>query len=423
MKSVNDKHQMQTRKLKNWVRFSCICLSVFANSSLAQSTIQNDKMKHVNPFKIDIEQSVLDDLKNRLKQTRWPDADEDAGWTQGTNKAYLQQLVNYWLNTYDWRKQEAMLNSIPQFTVEIDGIKIHFFHIKGQGKNAKPLILTHGWPDSFYRFHKIIPLLTQPAAYGGNSEQSFDLIIPSIPGFGFSERKPQTSAAVADLWKKLMTDVLGYTTFVAAGGDIGGSVTKSLALRHPKHVEAIHLTDVGYPTGKEDFSTMTKEEQEFAAFVQSWWFKEGAYAMTHMTKPQSLAYGLNDSPAGWAAWVLSFGNAGASPEIIESAFGGRDELLTNIMIYWVTQTISSAARMYLLDAQNAYGDPKILTTKSTPPAGISLFPREAQFPKAWAERSVNVYSYKKMSKGGHFAALEEPEIFSDELRTFFYWKK
>ena len=375
-------------------------------------------MKTPTPFKINIEQSVLDDLKNRLKQTRWPDADENAGWNQGTNKAYLQQLVNYWVTTYDWRRQEALLNKFPQFTAEVDGTTIHFIHVKGQGKNPKPLLLTHGWPDSFYRFHKIIPLLTS-----GNSEQSFDLIIPSIPGFGFSERKPQSSAAVADLWAKLMTDVLGYKTFVAAGGDIGSSVTKSLALRHPKEVEAIHLTDVGYPTGQEDFSTMSKEEQEFAGYVQGWWYKEGAYSMVQMTKPQSLAYSLNDSPAGWAAWVLSFGNAGAPPELIESAFGGKDELLTNIMIYWVTQTIGSAARMYLIDAQEQYGDPKILAAKSTPPAGISLFPREAQFPKAWAERSVNVTSYKKLPKGGHFAALEVPDIFAEELRTFFYMKK
>lgn len=421
MKSRNNKQQV--KKLKNLVGSSCICLSIFANSSSAQSTVQPDKTKQVKPFKINVEQAVLDDLKKRLTQTRWPDADESAGWGQGTNKAYLQQLVNYWLTTYDWRKQEALLNGYPQFTVEIDGITIHFFHIKGKGKNAKPLILTHGWPDSFYRFHKIIPLLTDPAAHGGNAEQSFDLIIPSIPGFGFSERKPQNSATVADLWKKLMTDVLGYKTFLAAGGDVGSSVTKSLALRHPKEVEAIHLTDVGYPTGQEDFSTMTKEEQEFAGFVQGWWFKEGAYAMVQMTKPQSLAYAFNDSPTGWAAWVLSFGSAGAPPEVIEKAFGGRDELLTNIMIYWVTQTIGSAARMYLIDAQAQYGDPTILTGKSTPPAGISLFPREAQFPQSWAERSVNVVSYKKVVKGGHFAALEEPALFAEELRTFFYRKK
>jgi pimeloyl-ACP methyl ester carboxylesterase len=423
MKSTTDKPQLKTKKLKHLVVSSGICLSILTNNSQAQSTAPTGKTKQVNPFKITVEQSVLDDLKNRLKQTRWPDADENAGWTQGTNKAYLQQLVNYWINTYDWKKQEALLNSFPQFTVEIDGTTIHFLHIKGKGKNAKPLILTHGWPDSFFRFHKIIPLLTNPAEHGGNPEQSFDLIIPSIPGFGFSERKPQTSAAVADLWKKLMTDVLGYKTFLAAGGDVGSSITKSLALRHPNFVEAIHLTDVGYPTGQEDFSTMTKEEQEFAGYVQGWWFKEGAYSMVQMTKPQSLAYSLNDSPAGWAAWVLSFGSAGAPPELIEKAFGGKDELLTNIMIYWVTQTIGSSARMYLIDAQGQYGDPNILTTKSTPPAGISLFPREAQFPEAWAARSVNVSSYRKVSKGGHFAALEEPEIFAEELRTFFYRKK
>lgn len=421
MKSPNNKRR-KIQKLKGLFAFTGIALSVLTTDSMAQST-PDTKMKQLTPFKINIEQTVLNDLKNRLKQTRWPDADEQAGWGQGTNKAYLQQLVNYWINTYDWKKQEAALNSFPQFTTEIDGITIHFLYIKGKGKNPKPLILTHGWPDSFYRFHKIIPLLTDPAAHGGNADQSFDVIIPSIPGFGFSEHQPQTSDAVASLWKKLMTDVLGYKRFAAAGGDIGSNVTKSLALHYPNEVEAIHLTDVGYPTGREDFSTMTKAEQEFAGFVQGWWFKEGAYSMVQMTKPQSLAYALNDSPTGWAAWVLSFGSAGASPEMIEQAFGGKDELLTNIMIYWVTQTIGSAARMYLLDAQAQYGDPKVVSTKSTPPAGIALFPREAQFPKEWAERSVNVTSYKKMPKGGHFAALEEPELFANELRTFFYQKK
>jgi pimeloyl-ACP methyl ester carboxylesterase len=223
---------------------------------------------------------------------------------------------------------EQQLNQHPQYTTRIDGILIHFQYIRGKGSNPKPLILTHGWPDSYYRFHKIIPLLTE-------GEQSFDLIIPSIPGFGFSDKIAVSSARVADLWKKLMTEVLGYEKFCAAGGDIGMGVVKALISKYPDVIEAVHLTDVGYPTGQEDPATMSEDEKQFAQFVQHWWYSEGAYAMVQSTKPQSLAYGLNDSPVGLAGWIISFINAGAPPELIETAFGGRDEMLTNIMIYWV----------------------------------------------------------------------------------------
>jgi pimeloyl-ACP methyl ester carboxylesterase len=291
-------------------------------------------------------------------------------------------------------------------------VKIHFQYIKGSAKNSKPLILTHGWPDSYYRFHKIIPMLT-------TGEQTFDLVIPSIPGFGFSERKAVTSEAVADLWKKLMTENLGYSKFYAAGGDVGMNVTKALAAKYPDVVAGVHFTDVGYPMGQEDPSTMTEAEKQFAQVVQQWWYSEGAYAMLQATKPQSLAYGLNDSPAGLAAWILSFGSSGANPDMIETSFGGKDELITNIMIYWLTQTISTSARMYKMDAMAQWSGGKPLT-KTNVPAGVSVFPREAQFPKEWAERFVNVVSFTKVKEGGHFAALEVPGLFAGELRKFFF---
>lgn len=369
-------------------------------------------MKNVTPFKVSVPEPVLDDLKHRLKNTRWPGEAEGSGWNFGTNETYLKELVNYWINNYDWRKQEAQLNKYPQYTAEVNGVKIHFQYIKGEGKNPRPLLLTHGWPDSYYRFHKIIPLLTK-------GDQSFDLIIPSIPGFGFSEKTAVTSEAVADLWKTLMTENLGYTKFYAAGGDVGMGVTKALASKYPDVVAGVHFTDIGYPMGQEDANTMTDDEKKFAQFVQQWWYSEGAYAIVQATKPQSIAYGLNDSPAALAAWTLSFGNAGASPEILEKAFGGRDELLTNLMIYWTTQTIATSVKMYKVDAVAQWSGAKPLQ-KSNVPAGISVFPREAQFPKEWAERFVNVVSFKKMKEGGHFAALEVPDIFADELRTFFY---
>ncbi|MCF0048462.1 epoxide hydrolase [Dyadobacter sp. LJ53] len=369
-------------------------------------------MKNTKEFRVIVSQQALDDLKIRLQNTRWPGEAQGSGWNFGTSEAYLQELVNYWLTRYDWPKQEATLNQYPQYIADVDGVNVHFQYIKGKGENPKPLILTHGWPDSYYRFHKIIPLLTQ-------GDESFDLVIPSIPGFGFSDKIALTTEAVADLWKVLMTENLGYKQFYAAGGDVGMGVTKALVSKYPDVLAGAHFTDLGYPMGQEDPQTMSEAEKQFAQFVQQWWYSEGAYAMVHSTKPQSLAFGLNDSPVGLASWILSFGTAGASPDILEDAFGGRDELLTNVMIYWVTQTISTSMRMYKADTQAQWSGAKPLE-KSAVPAGVTIFPREAQFPKEWAERFVNVVSFRRMEKGGHFAALEVPDLFAAELQNFFY---
>lgn len=385
---------------------------ILSSMAAFSQTKKISTMKNMEVFKVSVSQQVLDDLKSRLQNTRWPGEAEGSGWHYGTSEAYLKELVQYWLTSYDWRKHEAELNQYPQYIADVNGVKIHFQYIKGKGKNAKPLILTHGWPDSFYRFHKLIPLLTE-------GEQSFDLVIPSIPGFAYSGKTAVTTEAVADLWKELMTGNLGYSKFYAAGGDMGMGVTKALASKYPDVVAGVHFTDVGYPMGQEDPATMTEAEKQFAQFVQQWWYSEGAYAMVHATKPQSLAYGLNDSPSGLAAWILSFGSAGATPEILEAAFGGRDALLTNIMIYWTTQTIATSVKMYKAEsiAQWSGGQP---LQKSNVPAGVTLFPREAQFPKEWAERFVNVVSFRKVEEGGHFAALEVPDVFAAELRRFFY---
>jgi pimeloyl-ACP methyl ester carboxylesterase len=395
---------------KTFAAFSLLLILKISNSYSQTKKIVS--MKNVTAFHVTVPQKVLDDLKYRLQNTRWPGEAQGSGWNFGTSEAYLQSLVNYWQTAYDWRKQESLLNKYPQYIADVNGVKIHFQYIKGKSKNAKPLILTHGWPDSYYRFHKIIPLLTE-------GEQSFDLVIPSIPGFGFSDKTSLSSEAVADLWKVLMTENLGYEKFYAAGGDVGMGVTKALASKYPTIVAGVHFTDVGYPMGQEDAATMTEAEKQFAQFVQQWWYAEGAYAMVQATKPQSLAYGLNDSPVALAGWILSMVNAGATPDIIEQAFGGRDELLTNIMIYWVTQTAGTSVRMYKAEAMVQWSGAQPLQ-KSTVPAGVAVFPREAQFPKEWAERFVNVVSFRKMKEGGHFAALEVPDIFAEELRSFFY---
>jgi microsomal epoxide hydrolase len=367
----------------------------------------------MKPFKIEVPQEVLNDLSIRLKQTRWTDEPENAGWSYGTNPDYLRELVTYWQNEYDWRKHEAEINKHPQFKADIDGVTIHFVHVKGNGKSSSPLLLTHGWPDSFFRYLKVIPMLSQ----------SFDVVIPSIPGFGFSQQTALNVDRVAELFNKLMTTVLGYGSYFAAGGDMGTEVTKSLAVQFPQNISAIHLTDVGYPNGTEDWSTMTPEEQAFGQQIQQWFFTEGAFNMIQSTKPQSLGYGLNDSPVGLASWMLEKFYAWSDHDgNIESALT-KDELITNIMIYWVSQSINSSIRVYAENARASYMGGLKSAQHVQVPTGISLFPKEAQFPKAWAERMVNVAKFSLMKKGGHFAALEVPELYAGELINFFGQRK
>jgi pimeloyl-ACP methyl ester carboxylesterase len=374
-------------------------------------------MKNTTPFSIEVSQAVLDDLQTRLKNTRWTDEPAGANWNYGINPIYLKELVQYWQNGYDWRKQEAMLNQFPQFQTTIEDVHIHFLYVKGSGTNSKPLLLTHGWPDSFYRFYKVIPLLTKPAS---GSNEAFDLVIPSVPGFGFSGLMAMDNDSVARLWADLMTDILGYEQFFAAGGDIGSPVTKSLANQFPERVTAIHLTDVGYPTGGEDWSKMSPPEQEFGKYIQQWMFTEGAYNLIQSTKPQTLGYGLNDSPVGLAAWIVEkFYSWSDTKGNIENSFT-KDELLTNVMLYWVTQTINTSVRMYYENARSARQDqpPPSMQYVHTP-TGVSIFPAEAPVPIEWAQRMVNVQSFHKMDRGGHFAALEVPELWVKELQDFF----
>jgi pimeloyl-ACP methyl ester carboxylesterase len=377
-------------------------------------------MKKMTPFKIDVPQTVLEDLAARLQQTRWTDEPTNAGWNYGTNPGYLRELVAYWQNKYDWRTHESALNSFPQYITEVDGTQVHFIYVKGKGKNAKPLILTHGWPDSFYRFYKVIPMLTDPANYGGNENESFDLVIPSIPGFGFSDKTPQSSNKTAKLWASLMTDILGYESFFAAGGDMGSTISKSLANQYPELVKAIHLTDVGYPNGREDWSTMSQPEQEFGQYIQQWFYREGAFAMLQSTKPQSLGYGLNDSPVGLASWIIEkFYGWSGQPENLDDHFS-KDELITNVMIYWVTQTINSSIRTYLEEGQAAWQGGLKSDHKVEVPTGVSLFPGEAPFPIEWVNRKVNTQRFNILDSGSHFAALDAPQLFAKELRSFFY---
>jgi len=290
----------------------------------------------VKPFSIHVKQEVLDDLNYRLDHVRWPDQLKDSGWEHGTDINYLQSLVSYWRNHFDWRKEESELNRLSQFHCDVDGIDIHFVHERGKGPNPLPIILTHGWPDSFIRYRKIIPLLTDPARYGGSPEDSFDVIVPSVPGFGFSGRPDRTgvnNCVVGELWAKLMTKKLGYDKFAAGGGDIGSGVTRYLALKHPECLIGIHLTDIGIIRNlltAQNPSDLSEEERLYKKTAQEWIAQEGGYISIQSTKPQTLAYALSDSPVGLAAWIIEKFRAWSDCKGDLKQKFSMDELLTNI---------------------------------------------------------------------------------------------
>jgi pimeloyl-ACP methyl ester carboxylesterase len=367
------------------------------------------------PFTIHVAQTTLDDLALRLARTRLPDAPADAGWSLGTDIGFMQRLLDHWRTRYDFRKHEAQLNQLPQFKADIDGMELHFVHARGKGPNATPLLLLHGWPDSFYRYHKVIERLTDPAKFGGDPARSFDVIVPSLPGFGFSARRAMDVNATADVMLALMRG-LGYERFIAGGGDLGSLIAIALSRRAPEALLGLHVSDVGYPDGSTDFSALGPEELEFANFVQGWWMREGAFNMVQATKPQSLAFALQDSPAGLAAWILSMMASGA--EQLEERFT-LDELITNITLYWVTETVASSMRTYAENARAMYANPSAeKPARSAVKAGVIHMPLDAPLPRAWAERHVNLVHFSEMPRGGHFAAWEAPEEYARELQAF-----
>ncbi len=372
----------------------------------------------IQPFTIAVAADVLADLRRRLAATRWPDEVDDAGWDYGANLAYLKGLVAYWRDGFDWRAQEATLNQYAQYRADIDGVGVHFVHEHGHGPHPLPLIITHGWPSSFAQMLKIVPLLTDPARYGGDPADAFDVVVPSLPGFGFSDRpraRGMNGQRIATLWARLMADTLGYRRFAAAGGDLGSPVTRRLALAHPDLVVGMHLTDVGYPTAdRPDFSAA---ERRYLDAVRDWSAHEGAYMMLQSIKPQTLAYGLTDSPVGLAAWIVEKFRAWSDcAGDVERRFS-KDELLTTIMIYWVTETINSSVRLYY---ENRGIPPLAPEQRINVPAGVAIFPKDLALPpREWAERSLRVERWTEMPRGGHFAAMEEPALLVEDLRAFF----
>lgn len=381
----------------------------------------------IKAFRIDVSAEILTDLRQRLMHTRWSYQLEGTGWDAGTDIAYLKTLTAYWQDTYDWRKQEAALNQFAHFKTELNGVGIHFVHERGKGPRPFPLVLTHGYPDSFYRFAKIIPMLTDPESFGGRAEDSFDVVVPDLPGYGFSGKPAKNGMVfrVNDLWAQLMTGKLGYQKFGAHGGDWGSTVTEQLARNHSDSVVAIHLTDVPFGHIFQKPDDLSPNEEKFFKKNERWIQKEGAYALIQSTKPQSLAQGLNDSPAGLAAWLVEKFRAWSDCDgDIESRFT-KDELLNYIMIYWVTQTIGTSFLPYY-DYANAGAltwikeGVKKMTGSSKVPAAFALFPKDiSQPPREWAQRFFNVQRWTEMPRGGHFAAMEEPKLLAEDLRAWF----
>ena len=377
----------------------------------------------VRPFEIAVDQAVLDDLQARLNLTRWPDEVAGSGWDYGSNLAYMKELVEYWRTGFDWRAQERQLNAFNHSQSRVDGLDIHFIHERGVGPAPMPLVITHGWPSCFFEMTKIIPLLADPGRHGGDPADAFDVVAPSLPGYGFSQASHEPGMQVqkvADLWAKLMTENLGYPRFAAQGGDIGAGVTARLGYGHSDQLYGIHLTSVTRPTPYLGPGSRPLTDAEDALVKQRdrWFMDEGGYNHIQGTKPQTLSYGLNDSPAGLAAWIVEkYRTWSDCHGDIESRYT-KDELLTIVTIYWVTNSIGSSVRMYKENQSSLWTmgpDEKVPA-----PAGMAMFPQEiSRPPREWAERSYNVRRFEEMPRGGHFAALEEPELLAGEIRAFF----
>ena len=374
----------------------------------------------IERFQIHVDESVLEDLRNRLARTRFPDQIEGTGWEYGMPIDYLRELVAYWRDAYDWRAQEARLNQLPHFRTRIDGQSIHFVHARSTRADAFPLLLMHGWPGSIVEFLGIIPLLTEPEAHGGEAGDAFHVIAPSLPGYGFSEptRTPGWDVRrVARAFIELMRR-LGYTRYGAQGGDWGAQLATRIGSLDAEHCAAIHVNMpvAGRP---ENPGPLNEEEKADLAAMARFQRDESGYALEQATKPQTLGVALNDSPAGLLAWIVekfrTWSDCGGDPE---NSYP-RDHLITNVMLYWVTQTITSSARLYWESKHSGLWEeaPDFVEV----PTGVARYPKEEvlRFPRSWVERFYNVTHWAVMPRGGHFAAMEQPALFIEDLRNFF----
>jgi pimeloyl-ACP methyl ester carboxylesterase len=373
------------------------------------------------PFRIRVPDDVLVDLRARLERVRWPDEAPGDEWRYGTSLAYMKELVAYWRDRYDWRAHEARLNELPQFTVPLGDADLHFIHARGVGPRPLPLLLSHGWPGSIWEFHKLIPLLTDPARHGGDPVDAFTVVAPSLPGYGFSFRPNQPRAGIpeiAEIFAGLMRDALGYRRFAAQGGDWGAFVTARLGLAYPDHLVGIHVNLLGLRRDLPPPAHPTDEERAYLEALRHWEREETGYQWIQGTRPQTLAYGLTDSPVGLAAWIVekfrAWSDCGGD---VERRFT-KDVLLTNVMLYWVTGAINSSFWPYYARRHGGWPIPD--GARIEVPTAYASFPREILHPpRAWAERVFNITRWTVMPAGGHFAALEEPEALAADLRAFF----
>jgi epoxide hydrolase len=372
----------------------------------------------ISPFRIAVSDDVLEDLRTRLRRTRWPEAELVDDWSQGAPLQWIKDVCQYWAETYDWRQREARLNRFSQFTTEIDGLDIHFIHVRSKHPEARPLIITHGWPGSVVEFHKVIEPLTDPTAHGGSAADAFHVVCPSLPGFGFSAKPTETGWGVdriASAWAVLMQR-LGYTSYFAQGGDWGSAVTTAIGGQDAAHCGGIHIT-LAMSTRPNVEGHPTPEETRALNGIKYYADWDSGYSKQQSTRPQTLGYGLTDSPSGQAAWILekfwAWTDCDGHPENILS----RDELLDNVMLYWVTETATSSARLYW----ESFGPGKRTPHKVSVPTGVAVFPKEIVTPvRKWMETNfTNIQHWSEVPKGGHFSAFEQPELFVGEVREFF----
>ncbi|WP_281880150.1 epoxide hydrolase family protein [Nocardia sputorum] len=369
----------------------------------------------ITPFRIDVPQEQLDDLNRRLDATRWPDSAPGVGWAQGIPLDYTRELADYWRNTYDWRAQEARLNSFPQFRTEIDGHDVHFIHVRSAEPDALPLVLTHGWPGSIVEFLDVIGPLTDPVAHGGNAEDAFHVVVPTIPGYGLSGPAVGWSTTrAARAWAVLM-DRLGYDRYAAHGEDTGAAISRELAVIDAEHVVAVHLTDMASAT-VETADPDDPAEQRAVELARRYEYELGAYAMLQATRPQTLSYALTDSPVAQLAWIVErFKDWTDSTNAPEDAVD-RDAMLTNVMIYWLNGTAGSSARYYYEGAAT-WGMPEPYTDV---PVAVAVLPHNIGAPvRRIAEQNNNIVRWTEFDRGGHFAAMEEPDLIIGDLRATF----
>lgn len=391
-------------------------MAFIALAAMSASGEISAQPSRAEPFTIAVPDDVLDDLRERLARTRWPDQLPGTGWDYGTDTAYLRELVGHWQNGFDWRAQETRLNRFRHYRASIDGLRIHFIHERSSDPNAIPLLLLHGWPSSFVQMLDLVPLLTEPARHGLANAPSFHVVIASLPGFGFSAVPARTGvgfATSAELMRKLMHDVLGYERYGVRGSDLGGVIARQMAAVHGDEVIGVHLTGIiGSAGGQPPF---TPAEQAFVDAVRN---VEGelAYARLQMSKPQTLAQSLNDSPSGLAAWIVEKFRAWSdSGGDVESRFS-KDELLTNLTIYWVTGTAPASVRIYYEFVREPLAAGRLETPVGMLMTTKDLFPAA---PREWGERLFNVQHWVETDRGGHFLEWEEPELVARDLQTFF----